>query len=35
LASDTLNVFSRHRPDPLDKLVDFPPPRADGFSLSE
>ena len=35
LAGDTLNIFGRHRPDPFDKLVDFPPPSADGFSLSE
>ena len=35
LAGDTLNLFGRHRPNPLDKLVDFPPSSADRFSLSE
>jgi hypothetical protein len=35
LAGDALNVFRRHCPDPLDKLVDFPPSGADGFRLSE
>ena len=35
LAGDTLNIFGRHCPDSFDKLVDFLPPSADGFSLSE
>jgi hypothetical protein len=35
LAGNTLNIFGRHRPDPFDELIDFPPSGADGFSLSE
>jgi hypothetical protein len=35
LAGDTLNVFGRYRPNPLDKLIDFPPPSPDRFGLPE
>src|SRR5437868_421814 len=33
--SDTLNIFRRHRSDLFDKLVYFPPPGTDRFSLPE
>jgi hypothetical protein len=35
LAGDSLYIFCRYRADALYKLVDFPPPRSNGFSLPD